>query len=109
MIVGNSIFIERQIHQVASPHKRGTLKIISAMIAAMLLTISVAACSENTEPGESSEMTRTTEILQSAATTKMLETVSTDPTYTFAYSSAGRPHRYCFFCRRLYSYAGLQI
>ena len=82
MIVGNSIFIERQIHQVASPHKRGTLKIISAMIAAMLLTISVAACSENTEPGESSETTRTTEILQSAATTKMLETVSTDPTPT---------------------------
>lgn len=82
MIVGNSIFIERQIHQVASPHKRGTLKIISAMIAAVLLTTSVAACSENTEPGESSETTRTTEILQSAATTKMLETVSTDPTPT---------------------------
>ena len=67
---------------MAGNQKSGTLKIISAMIAVMLLTVSVAACSENAETSDVSETTLTTEILQSAATTKMLETVSTDPTPT---------------------------
>ena len=53
------------------------------MTAAIMLILSVAACSGKTDSSDSSEATTlSTEILQSAATTMMLETVSTDPTPT---------------------------
>lgn len=68
---------------MGSSQKRDTLKILSAMTAAIMLILSVAACSGKTDSSDSSEATTlSTEILQSAATTMMLETVSTDPTPT---------------------------
>ncbi len=62
---------------------RGTLKILTAMIAVAVLTTAVASCSNKTDPSDPTEVLETvlnTEIEQSAATTIMLETVSTEPT-----------------------------